>query len=182
MFRITAPKGLLLAAYLVFGSLAMAADSSIDQIDQVAKTGKLREENRPAVQALLDHPQSVKEHFDKVALLLKQGRLPADRTELSTTERLAPGLPYAKPDVPEPSNQGAGGQLLWELILAAIGVLIAGHLVFRRPSASTNVPYVSARDASATRANAVGIHGFGVANESSWDGRSLRLEGGGKCK
>lgn len=182
MFRITASKGILLAACLAFGSLAMAADPSIDRIDKAANTGMFPDAKGPILQVLRDHPQSGKERRVQAELLAEQGRLQAGQTELSTTKRLAPGLPYAKPDVPEPSNQGAGGQLLWELILAAIGVLIAGHLVFRRPSASTNVPYVSARDASATRANAVGIQGFGVANESSWDGRSLRLEGGGKCK
>jgi len=182
MSRITASKGMLLVACLAVGSLAMAADPSIDQIDKAANTGMFREANSPVAQVLRDHPLSGKEHHLQAELLAEQGRLQAGRTELPTAELLAPGLPYAKPDVPGPSNQGAGGQLLWKLILAAIGVLIAGHLVFRQPSASTAVPYTLAGGASASRSNVPGLQGFGVADASTWDAAGAGLEGGGKWK
>lgn len=182
MFRITASKGMLLAACLAVGSLAMAADPSIDQMGKAANSGMFPEANSPVARVLRDHPQSGKEHRVQAGLLAEQGRLPAGRTELSTAERLAPGLPYAKPGVPGPSNQGAGGQLLWKLILAAIGVLIAGHLVFRRPSASTVVPYAMAGGASTSRSDVPAPKGSGMADAPSWDAPGPSLEGGGKWK
>jgi hypothetical protein len=97
-------------------------------------------------------------------LLAKQGQLLAARTELSTAERLAPGLPFAKPEALQSLNwqidhstgswfdkpglsspaQGQGGQMLWQLILGAIAILIAGYFLFRRQSASMRAPVAMA--------------------------------------
>ena len=92
MFKVTVFKGVLLAACLAVGSSAFATEPSIDQIDKAANAGMFREENSLIGQVLRDHPQSGKEHLVQAVLLVKQGRLLVDRTELSIAERLAPGL------------------------------------------------------------------------------------------
>ena len=142
------------------------------------------EANSLMAQVLRDHPQSGKAHFVQAELLAKQGQLLAAQTELSTAERLAPGLPFAKPgtlqalttqlsrstgsrfDVPGPSNQGAGGQLLWQLILAAIVVLIAGYFIFRRQADDAGVPYAMAGALPASGSHVPASQGFAAADYS----------------
>lgn len=46
---------------------------------------------------LRDHPGSAKAHFVEAELLAKQDRLANAASELTTAERLAPGLPFANP-------------------------------------------------------------------------------------
>ncbi len=134
--------------------MVFATDSSIVLIYKATNAGMFREANSLMAQVLREHPQSGKAHFAQAELLVKRGRLLAAQMELSMAERLAPDLPFAKPGasqtltaqlsrstgsrfaVPGLSNQGAGGQLLWQLSLAAVGVLIAGYAIFRRQSAS----------------------------------------------
>jgi hypothetical protein len=89
---------LLMIASLAAGSSAVfAADSTIDQVYAAASAGKFGQAQQMMDQVLRDHPNSGKAHFVEAELLAKQGRIAGAKNELSTAERLAPGLPFAKP-------------------------------------------------------------------------------------
>jgi uncharacterized protein len=90
--------GLAMTATIAIGSTqAFAADPTISQVYQAAEAGKYTQAQQMMDQVLRDHPNSGKAHFAEAELLAKQGRINNARTELSTAERLAPGLPFAKP-------------------------------------------------------------------------------------
>jgi hypothetical protein len=78
-------------------SSAYAADATIDQVYAAAKSGKIDEAQTMMKQILQDHPKSGKAHFVEAELLAKQGLLSTAEVELATADRLAPGLPFAKP-------------------------------------------------------------------------------------
>jgi hypothetical protein len=62
-----------------------------------AEAGKFDEAQAMMDKVLRDHPNSAKAHFVEAELLAKQGRLSNAEAELNTAQRLAPGLPFAKP-------------------------------------------------------------------------------------
>ena len=91
-------------------------------------------------QVLKDHPNSGKAHFVEAELLAKQGDFAKAREELANAERLAPGLPFAKPQAVEnlksllrgghaapatPVSAGAdtgAATIPWGLILGGLGL------------------------------------------------------------
>lgn len=89
----------LLASACLFGAgVAFAESPTLHQVYQAAQAGKLNEAQTMMAQVLREHPDSGKAHFIEAELLAKQGRIAAARTELASAERLAPGLPFAKPE------------------------------------------------------------------------------------
>jgi uncharacterized protein len=84
------------AAFIASGS-TYAADPTLEQVYHAAESGKMAEAQTMMDQVLRDHPNSAKAHFVEAELMAKQGRLTDAKTELATAERLAPGLPFAKP-------------------------------------------------------------------------------------
>ncbi len=88
-------------------------------------------------------------------------------------------------DLPAPLIQGAGGQLLWKLILVAIVMLIAGYFILRRQSASAGVAYVMAGAVPTASLNLpvapgfrmVGCGGVPAASPVSAPGRGVMLMG-----
>lgn len=93
-----------LCQWLVMGSLmgfgvAMAqAEPTLKQVYETAQTGRLEEAQVMMQQVLVAHPGSAKAHFVHAELSARQGRLSAARDALATAEKLAPGLPFAKPE------------------------------------------------------------------------------------
>lgn len=89
-----------LLAVLLCGSGAraeQAAEPTVDQVYQAAKGGDL-----PGARAMIDqvlgkHPNSAKAHYVKAEIAAAQRDRALARDELATAERLAPGLPFAKP-------------------------------------------------------------------------------------
>lgn len=79
-------------------SAAAAADPTLHEIYQAAESGDLKKAQSMVDQVLRDHPNSAKAHFVQAELLVREGRVDMARAELGTAERLAPGLPFAKPD------------------------------------------------------------------------------------
>lgn len=77
---------------------AWAQDASIHQVYQAAESGKFIEAQAMMDKVLRDHPNSGKAHYIEAELLAKQGKFAQAGTELANAERLAPGLPFAKPD------------------------------------------------------------------------------------
>ena len=72
----------LVLASAVFSVGAFAADPTLHQVYQAAEAGNYREAQNMTDQVLRDHPNSAKAH---------------SQAELSTAERLAPELLFAKP-------------------------------------------------------------------------------------
>lgn len=88
---------LFIALFLV-GNVAYADNlPTVHQVYQAAESGKLDDAHRMIEQVLQAHPESAKAHFVDAEILAKQGALSNAKNELETAERLAPGLPFAKP-------------------------------------------------------------------------------------
>lgn len=80
-------------------SAAMAqAGATIDQVDQAVREGRLLQAQEMMVPLLRDHPDDARIHYVDAELLARLGQTAQAREELGTTERLAPGLPFARPD------------------------------------------------------------------------------------
>jgi len=91
--------GLVMVATTAFvSSAALADEPSLHQVYQAAEAGKLIEAQTMMHEVLKAHPNSGKAHFVEAELLAKQGQRQQAETELATAERLAPGLPFAKPE------------------------------------------------------------------------------------
>lgn len=73
----------------------------MQQVYDTAKAGKLDEAQSMMQKVLQEHPNSAKAHFVEAELLAKQGRYASAQAELNNADRLAPGLPFAKPDAVE---------------------------------------------------------------------------------
>jgi hypothetical protein len=80
---------------------AWAQDPTIHQVYQAAEAGKFIEAQAMMDKVLRDHPKSGKAHYIQAELLAKQGKFAQAGTELASAERLAPGLPFAKPEAVE---------------------------------------------------------------------------------
>lgn len=94
----TMTLGLMMLVSTTLPSLsAWAADPTLHEVYQAAEAGNLKQSESMMDQVLRDHPNSAKAHFVEAQILAREGRLDAARTELATAERLAPGLPFAKP-------------------------------------------------------------------------------------
>lgn len=86
-------------AFLAGGGGAALAQNepTIDQIYQAANGGRLDEARSMIDQVLKNHPKSAKAHYVKAEVAARQREAGVARDELATAERLAPGLPFAKP-------------------------------------------------------------------------------------
>ena len=93
-------KLLAVAAFMSAGmGLAMAqAEPTMSQIYQAAQAGKLDEAQVMAQQVLISHPNSAKAHYVQAELFARQGLASRGRDALALADKLAPGLPFAKPD------------------------------------------------------------------------------------
>ena len=81
------------------GGFAYAdADASMHQVYEAASSGHLDQAQEMMAQVLKDHPASAKAHYVESELDAKQGRFGPARDEFRTAEKLAPGLPFAKPE------------------------------------------------------------------------------------
>ena len=87
----------LLATASLVAAPALAADPSLQEVYRAADAGRLKQAEAMMEQVLRDHPNSGKAHYVEAELQAKAGRLQMARLELATAERLAPGLPFAKP-------------------------------------------------------------------------------------
>jgi Flp pilus assembly protein TadD len=61
-------------------------------------------------QVLVAHPNSAKAHFVQAELSARQGNLARAQEELTTAEKLAPGLPFAKPESGAATAQSIEGK------------------------------------------------------------------------
>ena len=87
---------LLIAALLCFGHAMAQTEPTLNQVYEAAQSGRLKDAQQMMNKVLAAHPNSGKAHFVQSELFARQGQLGQARSELSTAERLAPGLPFAK--------------------------------------------------------------------------------------
>ena len=150
----------MLALLLLGAGLAMAQqEPSINAIYAAAQAGKMSEAQTMVQQVLVAHPNSAKAHFVQSELFARQGNIPRARESLATAERIAPGLPFAKPEavaalrsqLNPPSNAGnqrptamvsqpAPQSNTWIVpLLLAGGVIVIAYFVFRPKRPNTVV-------------------------------------------
>jgi hypothetical protein len=153
---------------LVLGMLAGGAawaqqEPSLNDIYATAQAGKLDQAQVMVQQVLVSHPNSAKAHFVRSELYARQGQLANARESLSRAEKLAPGLPFAKPEAVQAlrsqlagatgkvagtvgqapvaysgaANKSSGGWLL--PVLLAGGVIAVAFFAFRRRSPQVQV-------------------------------------------
>lgn len=80
-----------------FSGAALADEPTLHQVYQTAQSGNLAQAQTMMHQVLQAHPESGKAHYVEAELLAKQGQFQQAAAELATAERLAPSLPFAKP-------------------------------------------------------------------------------------
>ena len=93
--RIALPLAVL--ALVAGCGVALAADPTASQIYQAAASGNVAGAQQMMAQVLRDHPRSGKAHWVAAQLDARTGHDALARTELLTAQRLAPGLPFARP-------------------------------------------------------------------------------------
>lgn len=93
-------KPIVISLALLFLAAPAVAEEepTMHQVYLAAEAGKFSEAQSMMDKVLHDHPNSAKAHFVEAELLAKQGLLSKAADELSTAERLKPGLPFAKPE------------------------------------------------------------------------------------
>jgi hypothetical protein len=72
------------------------SEPTLDQVYATAKSGKLDQAQLMIQQVLISHPNSAKAFFVQSELYARQANLGKAREALATSEKLAPGLPFAK--------------------------------------------------------------------------------------
>ncbi|MBV8062346.1 MAG: hypothetical protein JOY51_02075 [Nevskia sp.] len=99
---------LLFAAGTGFAAAPAFADEDpgIHQVYQAAESGHLDQARNMMAQVLKDHPNSAKAHYVAAEIDARSGDFASARSEFQSAEKLAPGLPFAKPySVQELRNQ-----------------------------------------------------------------------------
>lgn len=96
--RRTLGKWLAVAALLSCGLALAQSEPTLNQVYQAAQAGRLEQAQVMMQQVLVAHPASAKAHFVQGELWARQGKLSQAREALATAEKLAPGLPFAKPE------------------------------------------------------------------------------------
>jgi len=91
-------KWLAVAALLSFGFAMAQSEPTLKQIYAEAQAGRLEQAQVMMQQVLVAHPGSAKAHFVQAELSARQGKMSHAREALATAEKLAPGLPFAKPE------------------------------------------------------------------------------------
>jgi hypothetical protein len=112
--------GIALFASVAFSAgLVLAADPTLTEVYRAAESGNLKQAESMMDQVLRDHPNSAKAHFVEAEILAKEGKLEMSRAELGTAERLAPGLPFAKPGAVTELTQRLNGPAVRQAPVAA---------------------------------------------------------------
>lgn len=96
-----ASKWLALVALFSFVGVGLAmaqAEPTIKQIYEAAESGKVEQAQTMIQQVLIAHPSSARAHFVQAELFARQGLASRGREALATADKLAPGLPFAKPE------------------------------------------------------------------------------------
>ncbi|MGA7178949.1 MAG: tetratricopeptide repeat protein [Thiobacillaceae bacterium] len=178
----------LLVSTAVGGVTSYAADPTIQQVYRAAENGRMADAQTMMEQVLREHPDSAKAHFVEAELLTKQGRFNDARTELAKAERLAPGLPFAKPQSVQSLNSRLSGSNAlagmtshplrpipnhpspWSLLVIGAGLLVLILVAVRFIMRGSAMPAVSSPGSGTTTpmqpypAGGMGSPGGGVGS------------------
>lgn len=150
---------LVIASFLGAGFAMAQQEPTMGEVYATAQAGKLDQAQIMVQQVLISHPNSAKAHFVQSELYARQGNMSRAREALATAEKLAPGLPFAKPEavnalraqlsskaaVAAPGHYAtpavpSAPSSSWLLpVLLAGGVMVLGYFVFRRRAPSPQV-------------------------------------------
>jgi hypothetical protein len=154
-------KWLAIAAMLSFGLAFAQSEPTLVQVYEAAQSGKMDQAQTMIQQVLVAHPNSAKAHFVQAELFARQGLNGRAGDMLATAEKLAPGLPFAKPEAVQSlrakisarpvlqassngnsspshldssaSQSAPASSFSWGMpLLLAGGVMLIGYLIFRR--------------------------------------------------
>jgi hypothetical protein len=155
MIKQIMPRLVLILAMACTVPVLAATDPTLPQVYEAARTGHLAQAQQMMDQVLRDHPNSAKAHYVAAEIYAREGNASRARQELSTAERLAPGLPFAKPEAVqalqrEVSQGGQSARMLpvssqahssfpWGMVLMVVGGVVVVWLIARRRSAPANV-------------------------------------------
>jgi hypothetical protein len=151
--------GFVLAVLSLVGATAFAAETpTVHQIYEAAQAGRLTEAQGMIQQVLKEHPDSAKAHYVDAEILSKTGRAAEARNELSTAERLEPGLPFVKPQAVEAlqaridqtsrgpvgasPSQGTHGVFPWGWVFLGVGALAVIAFIARMTARRNGAPTV----------------------------------------
>jgi uncharacterized membrane protein YdfJ with MMPL/SSD domain len=82
---------------LLTSVMAIAAEPTIHEVYEAFHSGNQTEAHEMINKVLNAHPNSAKAHFVDAEILAREGKIAEAKEELATAQRLAPGLPFAKP-------------------------------------------------------------------------------------
>lgn len=147
---------------IVLSGIMAFADTvpTIHQVYQAAESGNLNGAHQMVDQVLKAHPESAKAHYVDAEILVRQGNISDAKNELSSAEKLSPGLPFAKPqsvqslkqhlglissnplinnvtDAPQPKKQS----IPWTMIFLGIGAALLIWLAIRSFSSRNSNGY-----------------------------------------
>jgi hypothetical protein len=91
-------KWLAVVALLGCGAAMAQSEPSLKQIYEAAQSGKIEQAQVMVQQVLIAHPNSAKAHYVQAELFGRQGQAIRGREALLMADKLAPGLPFAKPE------------------------------------------------------------------------------------
>ncbi len=95
-------KRLLLASLasitLLAGAPVLAKGPTVHQVYEAVQAGRLGEAQSMMDQVLREHPDSAQAHYVEAEILVRQARIGEAADELRRAEKLAPGLPFARPE------------------------------------------------------------------------------------
>ena len=194
----------LMAALCIGGHAMAQTDPTLDQVYQEAQAGRVEHALQLMQPVLRAHASSAKAHYVEAELLARQGSAGKAREELGVADRLAPGLPFAKPEsvlslrrelaAPEggvlssfASSNGRtpavpGPAIPWGVLLAVVGGALAAWLLTRlgRPAAgpSLAVPGASAAQSPAPTWAPAGMSPAAPAFASAGSGLGSQVAGG----
>jgi len=144
---------ILFLAVACAGPVLAAADATIDQVYEAVRAGHVVQAEEMMTQVLRDHPQSAKAHYIAAEVYARAGDAPLARQELSTAQRLAPGLPFVKAESVEalqseltpaqPARMRPGYTNLRPAfplrpVVLVLGAVFVLWLIFRRRAAAAN--------------------------------------------
>lgn len=138
-----------LAAVLFMGTAYADDLPTLHQVYEAAQSGRLNDAQRMMDKVLAAHPESGKAHFVEAEILAREGRRADAAAELNTAQRLAPGLPFAKPgavqELKSIISQGRPARrgFPWGLFLLGVGAIFLIYFMFRSRM-SRNAAYMPA--------------------------------------
>jgi hypothetical protein len=89
----------LILASCLGATLAMAqTEPSLNEVYAAARAGKLEQAQTMVLQVLVAHPNSAKAFYVRSELFARQGEQRHAQASFTAAQKLAPGLPFAKPE------------------------------------------------------------------------------------